>query len=279
MSPGCLPLAEVEDEDEDVFGGKAAALGAAIRAGLPVPPGVALSADLVAGTTRDGLAAAATDTVRAVARDLGGPLAVRSSVVGEDGARHSFAGQHLTLLNVVRPDAVARAVAEVALSARSPSALAYRGARGDHSIPRCGVVLQRQVTALAAGVVFSRHPVTGTDELVVEAAWGLGVAVVEGLVVPDLVRLDPDGRRLEQVVGDKDRAVVPQPGGGTAVVEVPPDRARRPCLGPAQLSALADLARRCDALFGGPSDLEWAWTADGAVLLQRRPVPVPLSAR
>jgi pyruvate,water dikinase len=262
-------------DDEDAYGGKAAALGTAIRAGLPVPPGVALPADLVADAGRDGLAAAVAHAVRDVARE-GEPLAVRSSVVGEDGARHSFAGQHLTVLNVVRPDAVARAVADVALSARSPSALAYRGAGGDHSTPRCGVVLQRQASALAAGVLFSRHPVTGADELVVEAAWGLGVAVVDGLVVPDLVRLDSDGRLLEQVVGDKDRAVVPQPRGGTAVVEVPPERARRPCLGPAELAALADLARRCDAVFGGPSDLEWAWTADGAVLLQRRPVPPPL---
>ncbi|MFW3170634.1 PEP/pyruvate-binding domain-containing protein [Geodermatophilus sp. CPCC 206100] len=273
MTPGWLPLSAVEDEH--AYGGKAAALGTATRAGLPVPPGVALSADLVAFATRDECAADAAGAVRAAARHVPGPLAVRSSVVGEDGARNSFAGQHVTVLNVVPPDGVVRAVRQVAASACAPSALAYRRARGDHSAPRCGVVLHRLVTPVVAGALFSRHPVSGADELVVEAGWGLGAAVVEGLVVPDRFRLSPDGRLLEQVLGDKDRAVVPQPGGGTTVVEVPAAQAGRPCLGPGQLGALAELARRCDEVFGGPSDLEWAWTADGPVLLQRRPVPAP----
>jgi pyruvate, water dikinase len=271
VTRGWLPLAAVEDED--AYGGKAAALGTATRAGLPVPPGVALSAHLVGGTTRDEQAPAATDAVRAAAREVPGPLAVRSSVVGEDGARNSFAGQHVTVLNVVPPEEVVRAVLRVAASASAPSALAYRRARGDHSPPRCAVVLHRLVRPLVAGALFSRHPVSGADELVVEAGWGLGVAVVEGLVVPDRFRLAPDGRLVEEVVGDKDRAVVPHPDGGTEIVDVPPEQARRPCLDAGQLSALADLARRCDEVFGGPSDLEWAWTADGPVLLQRRPVP------
>jgi pyruvate,water dikinase len=266
-------------DDEETHGGKAAALGTAARAALPVPPGVALPADLVAGTARDGDSPAAAEAVREVARELAAqlavPLAVRSSVVGEDGARTSFAGQHLTLLNVTGPDAVARAVARVAASASSPSAMAYRRSRGAEGTPRCGVVLQQLVDSVTAGVLFSRHPVTGADELVIEASWGLGTAVGEGLVAPDRFRLDRDGRLLERVVGIKDCAVVPQPGGGTRVVEVPAERVDRPCLGAAELAALVDLARRCDEVFGGPSDLEWAWTPDGFSLLQRRPVQLP----
>lgn len=264
-----LPLAAVEDEGG--YGGKAVALGTALRSGLPVPPGVALPAGLVADAAAEPVARAA---VRAAAEEVGGPLAVRSSAVGEDGAASSFAGQHLTVLNVTDPDAAVDAVLRVAASACAPSALAYRRARGDASAPRCGVVLQRLVPAVAAGVLFSVDPVTGADELVVEASWALGEAVVEGLVIPDRFRMDRDGRLLDQAVGHKDRAVVPRPGGGTATVDVDPDRSRRACLGPGELRVLADLARRVDRVFGGPSDVEWASTGEAVVLLQRRPVTV-----
>ena len=262
-----LPLAEVDDERS--YGGKAVALGAALRHGLPVPPGIALPADLVADVARD---ESARNVVRAVARELGGPLAVRSSAVGEDSAASSFAGQHRTVLNVWDPDTVVDAVCQVEQSARAPSALAYRRARGDVSTPRCGVLLQRLVPAVAAGVLFSRNPVTGADELVIEASWALGEAVVDGLVSPDLFRLDKEGHLLEQVVGDKDRAVVPRPGEGTRTVVVAADRARQPCLGRRELGAVTRLARRCDEVFGGPSDLEWAATPTGVSLLQRRSI-------
>lgn len=262
-----LPLPAVRDEES--YGGKALALGVALRRGLPVPPGIALPADLVAAVADD---PDARDTVRAAARELGGPMAARSSAVGEDGAAASFAGQHLTVLNLWHPDDVVDAVVRVGGSACAPSALVYRHSRGDRSAPRCGVVLQRLVPAVAAGVLFSQNPVSGVEEIVVEASWALGEAVVEGLVVPDLFRLDREGNLLEQVVGTKDRAVVPQPGGGTTTVPVDAPRAHRPCLEPHQLEALVDLARRCDEVFAGPSDLEWAVTEDDVALLQRRPI-------
>jgi pyruvate, water dikinase len=264
-----LPLAAVEDETD--YGGKAVALGIALRSGLPVPLGVALPAGLVADLAGDRLSRA---IVRAAARQQGGPLAVRSSAIGEDGATSSFAGQHLTVLNLRNPDAVVDAVVRVAASACFPSALAYRRARGDASVPRCGVLLQRMVPAVAAGVLFSVDPVTGADQLVVEASWALGEAVVQGLVIPDRFRLDRDGRVVEQVIGHKDRAVVPRSSGGTATVDVGPERSRQPCLGPDELHALADLARRCDHVFGGPSDLEWASAGGSISLLQRRPITV-----
>ena len=92
---------------------------------------------------------------------------------------------------------------------------------------RCGVVLQRLVPAEAAGVLFSVDPVTGADELVVEASWALGEAVVGGLVIPDRYRLDRDGRVVEQVIGHKDRAVVPRPGALSITSFTPASRARR----------------------------------------------------
>ncbi len=263
------PLSLSAVEDEDAYGGKAVALGLALRSGLPVPPGIALPADLVAVVASD---LSAREAVCTAARELGGPMAARSSAVGEDGARSSFAGQHLTVLNLWEPDAVVDAVVRVAESASAPSALSYRRSRGDEAAPRCGVVLQRLVPAVAAGVLFSRNPVSGDDEVVVEASWALGEAVVDGLVIPDLFRLDREGHVLEQVVGAKDRAVVPRPGGGTTTVPVDAAHAHRPCLATDQLAALAGLARRCDEVFAGPSDLEWAVTGADVALLQRRPI-------
>ncbi|MGY1770473.1 PEP/pyruvate-binding domain-containing protein [Blastococcus sp. SYSU D00813] len=266
-----LPLAEVEDEQ--AYGGKAAALGVATRAGLPVPPGVALPADLVAAL--DDPAAdwdRAREQVRAAARGLGGALAARSSAVGEDGTASSYAGQHLTVLNLSDPEDLVDAVLRVARSCRAESALAYRRARGDAAPPACGVVLQRLVPAVAAGVVFTADPVHGDRVFLVEASWALGQAVVDGLVVPDLFRLDHAGRLVEQVVGSKDLAVVPAEGGGTVTVEVERRRARQPCLTPDDLRAVVDLARRCDEVFGGPSDVEFATDGGRPALLQRRPI-------
>ena len=99
---GVLPLREAADTS--VFGSKAVGLGEALRAGLPVPDGFALSGPVV-----EEVAAgddAAIELVKEIVRPLGGPLAVRSSAVDEDGADASFAGQHLTLLNVPTVDAL-----------------------------------------------------------------------------------------------------------------------------------------------------------------------------
>lgn len=267
MNPPPLPLAAVTDAR--VYGGKAAALGTAVRAGLPVPPGVALPAALVEALDAD---RAGRDVVRDVAARLGGPLAVRSSAADEDGSASSFAGQHLTVLNPGTPDDVVDAVVRVAASARSASALGYRRLRGADEEPCCGVLLQRLVPASVAGVLFSRDPVTGADELLVEASWALGEAVVDGLVTPDLYRLDRAGTLVDRAVGTKDRAVVPRPRGGTETVPVAPDRVHRACLTPDDLVTLAGLARRCDEVFGGPSDLEWALAGGDVALLQRRPI-------
>lgn len=256
--------------DEHAFGGKAVALSTAVRAGLPVPRGLALPVELVTAVQAGD--APSRTVVRRAAEQVGLPVAVRSSAVGEDGVGSSFAGQHLTLLNVCAAEQVVEAVAEVGASACAPAAVAYRRARGDDSAPCSGVVLQRQVPADVAGVLFTRHPVTGADELVVEASWALGEAVVGGLVTPDLFRLERGGRVLEEVLGDKDLAVVPRQGGGTATLPVEADRAGRACLDPGQLQQLAQLAARCDEVFGAPSDLEWAFAGGRLTLLQRRPL-------
>src|SRR4051812_5938765 len=194
-----VPLAEAHDHS--VFGSKAVGLGDAVRGGLPVPPGVALSGPVV-----DAVASGEDSAINEVAqsvRRLEGPFAVRSSAVGEDGADASFAGQHVTLLNVPSADHCTEAVREIWWSANSDSAITYRQRTGKFVRPSVGVVIQALLDSDVAGVMFTQNPINGADERVIEASWGLGEAVVAGRGVS---RPPPPGRpggRLEGVGGEE----------------------------------------------------------------------------
>ena len=262
------PAALTEQLDEGRFGGKAAQLAAATRAGLPVPAAVALPVgfvDAVAAGDRE-----ARQQLRAIFATLADPVAARSSAVGEDSEQASFAGQHLTRLNLLSEPELVDAVCAIWDSARSPSALVYRERLGLPREPRMAVVVQELVDADSAGVLFSRNPLDGSDELVIEAAWGLGEAVVAGLVTPDRFRLSRDGGVVERIAALKDVALRIDPEGGTRQTDVPDELARALCLDDDQLAALYELALRCDEVFGGSHDLEWAFASGRLYLLQRR---------
>jgi pyruvate, water dikinase len=261
-----VPLDDAHDEA--LFGGKASQLAVATRAGLPVPAGVALAAPLVE-------AVAGGDRAAAVALDraldsLKPPLAARSSAVGEDSEQASFAGQHLTRLNLPPGSHLTEAVRAIWHSARSPAALSYRRRLGLPVEPRIAVVVQELVAADCAGVLFNRNPLDGSEGLVIEASWGLGEAVVAGLVVPDRFRAGRDGTVLERTPGLKDVVISPAPDGGTQQTAAPPERAGELCLDDSQLRDLVALALRCEEVFTGTHDLEWAFEARRLFLLQRR---------
>ena len=256
--------------DDTIFGSKAVGLGQAIRDGLPVPPGVALSGPIV-----EAVAAGDRSAIREVARwvgPLGGPLAVRSSAIDEDGATASFAGQHLTLLNVPSADQLSSALNKVWWSANSDSAITYRQRVGLFARPSVGVVVQALLDPESAGVMFTTNPVTGVDERVIEASWGLGEAVVAGLVIPDHYRVDRSGQVLEQKPGLKRIAIRPVRGGGTVEENVPPERVERLCLDDAQLQELNALASRCEQVYGPARDVEWAIAGGTLYLLQCRAI-------
>jgi pyruvate, water dikinase len=253
----------------DLFGGKAAQLGTALAAGLPVPQGLALSWSLVESLSGDEAELHALG--RRLIESLAPPLAVRSSAVGEDSAGASFAGQHQTHLGVFTAGQLAAAIRSVHASARTAGALAYRKRLGVAGPPRMGVVVQRLVQAECAGVLFTRNPVTGADERVVEAAWGLGEAVVAGLVTPDRYRLARDGTLLEREAGEKDLALR-FVAGGVQEEEVRADLVHRLCLDEPALARLQALALRCERAFGPDLDVEWAFDATDVHLLQHRPI-------
>ncbi len=263
-----IPLAKAQDSA--IFGSKAVGLGQAMRDGLPVPPGVALSGPIVEAVA-GGDERAINKVAKSVA-PLGGPLAVRSSAVDEDGAQASFAGQHLTLLNVPSAGELTSALSEIWWSANSDSAITYRQRVGLFTRPSVGVVVQVLLDPDTAGVMFTQNPITGADEQVIEASWGLGEAVVAGRVIPDHYRVDRSGEVLERTPGRKGIAFRTLSQGGTVEEEVAPELVERLCLDDEQLGDLTRLADRCERVYGPARDIEWA-IADGTLyLLQCRAV-------
>jgi len=263
-----VPLAEASDTS--VFGSKAVGLGDAIRDGLPVPPGVALSGPVV-----EAVASEDERVMAAVAEAISGlpaPLAVRSSAADEDGKDASFAGQHLTVLNVPSVAEVPSALREIWWSANSDSAITYRQRVGLFTRPSVGVVIQTLLDPDVAGVMFTENPVTGADERGIEASWGLGEAVVAGLVIPDTFRVDRSGHVLERTPGLKRTAIRSLPDGGTVEEDVPADRAEALSLDDDQLGELNALALRCEEVYGSARDIEWAFAGGVLYLLQCRAV-------
>ena len=164
-----------------------------------------------------------------------------------------------------------RAVREVWRSACSDSAHAYRQRLGVSERPRVGIVIQELVEPDTAGVLFTRNPINGSDERVIEASWGLGEAVVAGRVIPDRYRVSRSGEVLERAPGVKGVAVRVRPDGRTSEQKVKPELVEQLCLD-AQLVELHLLAQRCEEVFGVARDLEWGFAGVALHLLQCRAV-------
>lgn len=269
IASGACALAHAVDER--TFGGKAAQLAVAAAAGLPVPPGVALSASFVEAVACGD--PSAVEEMHSALIAVAAPYAVRSSAIGEDSQQASFAGQHMTRLGV-GPEAeeVAEAVRQVFASAGSEVALAYRRRVGVEEDARTGVVVQRLVPAEVSGVLFTRNPLDGSDERVIESSWGLGQVVVEGVVIPDRFRVARGGLVLERVAGRKDVALELVDGGQIVERPVAAARVGTLCLDDGQLAALDSLAAACEEALGRERDIEFAFAAGALHLLQSRPL-------
>ncbi|MEE8191697.1 MAG: PEP/pyruvate-binding domain-containing protein [Gemmatimonadales bacterium] len=267
-----LELSELSHGEIERAGAKAANLGELARAGFLVPDGFVLTTDafgrfLAANainpdSSSEAVAAAPlpadiADALLAAAASFGDvPLAVRSSGVAEDLPGASFAGQYETVLDVRGAEALVAAVRRCWASAFSQRVATYGAAQGQRGAGGMAVLVQRLVPAEAAGVAFSANPVTGErTESVVSAVRGLGERLVSGQASPD-----------EWLVKGND-----------AVCQRAPEGA----IDAARARAVADLARRVEAHFGCPQDIEWAVALGKVFLLQARPItalPEPIPA-
>ncbi|WP_456786043.1 PEP/pyruvate-binding domain-containing protein [Cellulomonas sp. P5_C5] len=248
-------------------GGKAGALGALLRAGLPVPDGFVLP--FATYRAAAGGSTLPADVREALARALGaGPVAVRSSADVEDTAGASAAGQHESVLAVQGIDQVADAVLVCWASLHSPRAVAYRDGGGE---PSMGVLVQRHLDADVSGVMFT------AGDTQIEASWGLGPSVVGGTVTPDAYRVAADGT-VTRTVADK-RTRLDRRGTRLVTSDVPEHDRRRATLDDATAVRLAALGQTVADLLGGPQDVEWAVVDGDLWVLQARPTTADLPER
>jgi phosphoenolpyruvate synthase/pyruvate phosphate dikinase len=245
------------------------ALSAEIRRALE---GIAIPEDLASAITRP------------LAR-LGeqAAYAVRSSATAEDLPTASFAGQQDTYLNVVGPAAILQHVSRCWASLFTERAVTYRLRNGfEHRKVHMAVVVQQMVFPQAAGILFTADPVTSNRKVAcVEASFGLGEALVCGLVNPDVYKVR-DGEVVAKAVATKQLAIHASPAGGTQEQAIEPERQQQPALTDAQVVRLAQLGRRIEAHFGRPQDIEWCLVHDGFQVVQSRPIttlfPIPAAS-
>ncbi|WP_134669373.1 phosphoenolpyruvate synthase [Halorussus marinus] len=306
-----LWLDEVTADDLESVGGKGASLGELTGAGLPVPSGFVVAAgtyrrfleetgieeelfEAVDVDTEDSAALAEAQSraeqlildtefpegmreeMLAAYDDLGDDpfVAVRSSATAEDLPDASFAGQQETFLNITREDLVDR-VKQCWASLFTQRAIYYRQEQGfDHSKVDIAVVVQRMVDAEKSGVMFTSHPSTGEPKLIIEAAWGLGEAVVSGSVSPDNYVVDREtGETVDVTVADKKTMMEKDDETGETVERAVDDDLRESqVLDESDIARLVELGERVEDHYGGPQDVEWA-VVDGEVfMLQSRPI-------
>lgn len=307
---------QVGKDDIAVVGGKGANLGELTQAGIDVPPGFIVSANAYNGfldanvlrakigallsgadvTNMQALqmvsqeikqligAVALPDGVAQAVRDAygrlgGGLVAVRSSATAEDLPQASFAGQQSTYLNVLGADRVVHAVKECWASLFEPQAIFYRAQAGfDHMSCGIAVPVQTMVQSERSGVMFTVNPITNdTGQIVIEGAFGLGEAVVSGLVTPDMYIVDKASLAIvERAVAEQERELVrdtsAQSAEGTVWRDVPVAQRSEQKLTDAQIAEVARLGLRVEAHYGRPQDIEWAVEGAQLYLLQARPV-------
>ncbi|UPV99059.1 phosphoenolpyruvate synthase [Halorussus gelatinilyticus] len=307
-----LWLDEITADDLELVGGKGASLGELTGAGLPVPSGFVVSAgtyrsfieetgideelfETVDVDTEDSKALAeAQSRAKELVLETEMPeeirqeiydsydemgdgddfVAVRSSATAEDLPDASFAGQQETFLNVTREDLVDR-VKRCWASLFTQRAIYYRQEKGfAHDKVDIAVVVQRMVDAEKSGVMFTSHPSTGASQIIIEAAWGLGEAVVSGSVSPDNYVVDRESGAVEEVtIADKKTMMEKDEATGETVErEVPDDLREAQVLDERDIERLVELGERVEDHYGNPQDVEWA-VVDGEVfMLQSRPI-------
>lgn len=311
-----LAFDQIRQPENALIGGKATGLVKLVQAGLPVPTGFVVTTgayeeflraaalmarieailagidfsdpvQLEAETEKIRHLIVATPIPPAIEQQIMegyaqlGPqrfVAVRSSGTAEDTATASFAGLHDTYLHIQGERNVSESVRRCWASMWSGRAVAYRQSTGfAHASARIAVVVQEMVDAEVSGVMFTANPLTArTDEIVVNASWGLGEGIVSGIVVPDEYTLGQQPLRVKRrTIGSKEVRVVRNPATGIGTVTEPVEPPRREvcCMSDRALAALGQVGLRVMAYHGGlPQDLEWAMVGERIYLLQSRPI-------
>lgn len=199
---------------------------------------------------------------------------MRSSATAEDLAGASFAGQQDSYLNIRGEKALLEAVKRCWASLWTARAIAYRARQG---IPpetvALAVVIQQMVPAESAGILFTANPVSGNrDEILINASWGLGEAIVGGLVVPDNITVDKKSGKVKSLIVADKTVMTVQSGYGTEEQPVPAHMRRKPTLCKRQIVELARLGAAIERYYAAPQDIEWCYAGGQFYIVQVRPI-------
>lgn len=305
------PFAGIGKDDAGIAGGKGASLGEMTQAGIPVPPGyVVLAGTFEEFIEKTGLtveidavldtvhheemetveqasekiqalimnAAMPSDIATDIAKhfkELGAEfVAVRSSATAEDSASAAWAGQLDTYLNTTEPELLTN-VQRCWASLFTPRAIFYRFEKGLNTTKiSVAVVVQKMVQSDASGIAFSVHPVTeDRNQLIIEASWGLGEAIVSGQVTPDSYVVTKEPREiLDKSIATKERGMFRAAAGGNEWQDIPADKRDVQTLSDEQVFALAEAVMGIERHYGFPCDIEWAMEAGKIYITQSRPI-------
>ncbi|PEB18041.1 phosphoenolpyruvate synthase [Bacillus toyonensis] len=206
--------------------------------------------------------------------------AVRSSATAEDLPYASFAGQQDTYLNIIGKEAVLQHVRKCWASLFTDRAVIYRMQNGfDHNQVSIGVVVQKMVFPVASGILFTANPITSNRKVLsIDASFGLGEALVSGLVSADNYKVKED-EIVEKVIATKKLAIYGRKEGGTETKKIAPNQQKVQTLIEQQILQLARIGRQIEAYFGCPQDIEWCLVDDTFYIVQSRPIttlyPIP----
>lgn len=202
-------------------------------------------------------------------------VAVRSSATAEDLPEMSFAGQQDTYLNVSGEAALQTAVLDCWASLWTARAISYRERMGiDHRLVAMGVVVQRMIPADVSGILFTANPTTGNrSEMVINASYGLGEAVVGGHITPDTYVVDRHtGNTKKSIIGGKENMMVSADEKGIVTKNTPEAQRRSKALSADMIQTLVDAGKSIEQHFEAPQDIEWAFAHNRHWILQSRPI-------
>lgn len=226
-----------------------------------------------------------SDVVKAVAQYLSQfgeehAYAVRSSATAEDLPHASFAGQQDTYLNITGVDAILQHISKCWASLFTDRAVIYRMQNGfDHSQVYLSVIVQRMVFPQASGILFTADPITSNRKVLsIDAGFGLGEALVSGLVSADCFKVQ-DRQIIDKRIATKKMAIYGRKEGGTETQQIDSDQQKAQTLTDEQILQLARIGRQIEAHFGQPQDIEWCLARDTFYIVQSRPIttlfPIP----
>ena len=207
-------------------------------------------------------------------------FAVRSSATAEDLPHASFAGQQDTYLNIIGKEAILHHIRKCWASLFTERAVIYRMQNGfDHRQVLLSVIVQKMVYPQASGVLFTADPITSNRKLLsIDASYGLGEALVSGLVSPDNYKIQ-DNQIIDKAISSKKLAIFGLKDGGTETQQIVPNLQNTQTLTDQQILQLARIGRKIEAHFGCPQDIEWCLVDDSYFIVQIRPIttvfPIP----